>query len=205
MGRDCATASKLWRALTSHRDPEDHVVVALARSMAFRGLGKVGYVGKIVAKHDWPQRSRPLEERHEQNAHECSCEDISDPRHSGARDSACGGTAASCWFDGGRDADGSEEVCGDLDDGTPLGLGLRVHLGARAPGEFLSDRRIAGHYRGLSRLACGSALSDNAPSPAGRCDSERIDIRVLADFRCSGPLPTIPRFLNVTTVRGARL
>jgi hypothetical protein len=75
MGRDCATASKLWRALTSHRDPEDHVVVALARSMAFRGLGKVGYVGKIVAKHDWPQRSRPLEERHEQNAHECSCED----------------------------------------------------------------------------------------------------------------------------------
>jgi hypothetical protein len=28
---------------------------------------------------------------------------------------------------------------------------------------------------------------------------------VLADFRCSGPLPTIPRFLNDTTVPGARL
>ena len=28
---------------------------------------------------------------------------------------------------------------------------------------------------------------------------------VLADFRCSGPLPTILRFLNDTTVPGARL
>ena len=32
MGRDCATASKLWRARALHRDPHNHVAVALTRS-----------------------------------------------------------------------------------------------------------------------------------------------------------------------------
>jgi hypothetical protein len=44
MGRDCATASKLWRARTLHRDPQDHVAVALAPSAHGPETGDHGMV-----------------------------------------------------------------------------------------------------------------------------------------------------------------
>jgi hypothetical protein len=64
------------RSAKGHRSGRSTVVVSKSchRDVVQRSpwLSKAGYVGEIVAKHDWPQRSRPLEEQHKQNAHEHS-------------------------------------------------------------------------------------------------------------------------------------
>ena len=69
--------------------------------------------------------------------------------------------------------------------------------------------------RSISRSACWCSRSPwfrssgRGASAVDVVRSNRVNgysLRlVLADFRCSGPLPTIPRFLNDTTVPGARL